>query len=65
MLCQSLSSEESQCPNNSSVGGVLDACTGLAFDSSVMRRTVVTDFGLVCDRQWLVPLISSSYMAGV
>ena len=30
-----------------------------------MRDTVVTDHGLVCDRLPLLPVVGSSYMAGI
>ena len=42
-----------------------DSCHAYAFDDSVMTTTLVTDFDLVCDRLSLVPVITSSYMAGV
>ena len=40
-------------------------CSGYSFDASVMRDTVVTDHGLVCDRLPLLPVVGSSYMAGI
>ena len=40
-------------------------CSGYTFDASVMRDTVVTDHGLVCDRLPLLPVVGSSYMAGI
>ncbi len=52
----------------SSSDGSSDLCIDggeLTFNKSVMHRTVVTDFGLVCDQVGRVPVITSSYMAGV
>ena len=40
-------------------------CSGYSFDASVMRSTVVTDHGLVCGRLPLLPVVGSSYMAGI
>ncbi len=35
------------------------------FDSTIMSRSVVTDFMLICEREGLKPIITSSYMSGV
>ncbi len=42
-----------------------EGCHSPSFDDSVMSRSVATDFLLYCDRLPLLPLIGSSYMAGV
>ena len=42
-----------------------DACSAHSFDTSVMRDTVVTDHDLVCGRLPLLPVVGSSYMAGI
>ena len=40
-------------------------CAAYSFGTSVMRDSVVTDYDLVCDRLPLLPVIGSSYMAGI
>lgn len=35
------------------------------FDNSTMLRTFVSDFDLVCDRLYLLPILTGVYMAGV
>ncbi len=52
---------DSACPG----GDFLEACGNYSFDGSVMSRSVSADFRLVCDRKSMLPVINSSYMAGV
>ncbi len=35
------------------------------FDSTIMSHSVITDFMLICEREGLKPIITSSYMSGV
>ena len=35
------------------------------FSDGVMSSTLVTEYLLICDQEWVVPLIQSSYFAGV
>ena len=68
MTMQEVASVDLHCPSPSADSDELlnHLCDDqLVFDDSVMRRTVVTDFSLVCARGSLVPLSSSTYMAGV
>ena len=51
--------------NSSCPSGDSSQCNDIKFDDDVMSRTVVTSFGLVCDRIPLVPTVASSYIAGV
>lgn len=41
------------------------SCQSFSFETTPFEETIVTDFNLVCDRLSLLPLIASSYMAGV
>lgn len=40
-------------------------CQTFSYDGTVMARSIVTHFNLVCARLPLLPLVSSTYMAGV
>ena len=37
----------------------------VTFDTSVMRKTIVTEFRLVCDRATFLPLLTFSYMLAI
>ena len=41
------------------------ASQNVTFDTSVMRRTIVTEFRLVCDRAAFLPLLTFSYMLAI
>ena len=54
--------KNSSFPSKCEEGLDLDNCD---YDTSIMSRTVVSDFGLICDRLPMLPVVASSYMAGV
>merc|ERR1719342_167204 len=57
---------QSSCSKNDfSMSEVHDCAKRHVFSDEVMRSTLVTEFHLVCDQEWEVPLIQSSYFAGV
>ena len=41
------------------------ASQNVTFDTSVMTRTIVTEFRLVCDRAAFLPLLTFSYMLAI
>ena len=41
------------------------ASENVTFDTSVMRKTIVTEFRLVCDRATFLPLLTFSYMLAI
>ena len=41
------------------------ASQNVTFDTSVMSRTIVTEFRLVCDRAAFLPLLTFSYMLAI
>ena len=45
--------------------GLASSCETLTFPASSSESTVVSEWGLVCDRAWLAPLTMSLFMGGV
>jgi len=49
----------------SSFGSQVTECDNVLFKKDTMERTVVTDFSLVCQHNWKVPLSESIFFGGV
>lgn len=52
-------------PNTSILEPKEIKCTAWHYDDSVLRSTLVTEYDLVCDNEYLLAIIESLYLAGI
>ncbi|KAG8185674.1 hypothetical protein JTE90_008944 [Oedothorax gibbosus] len=50
--------------SNSSIGRTIVKCDSWEYDDSFYYSTIVNEFDLVCDREWLVSMSKSIFIAG-
>ncbi|XP_060770063.1 solute carrier family 22 member 16 [Neoarius graeffei] len=43
----------------------VESCSGYAFDHSQVEQSIVTEWDLVCEKEWLAKLIQPTFMLGV